>query len=158
MAGRLLGLDVGHRRIGVALSDPSGLLATPLAVLEVRSAAAALEQVVRWMQQYGVVHVIVGLPLLLDGGEGEEAARARTWAERLREQVSVPVDLWDERLTTVSAERALLESGMSREKRQKRRDAVAAALLLQNYLDAQREARPPGAWDDGEENRERRRT
>lgn len=138
MAGRLLGLDVGRRRVGAAISDPSGLLASPLAVLEVRDSTAFLDQIVRWIEQHGVVRIVVGLPLLLDGGEGEEASYVRSWAERLRERVSVPVELWDERLSTVAAERALLESGMRRAKRRQRRDAVAAALLLQSYLDAQR--------------------
>jgi len=138
MAGRLLGLDVGRRRVGAALSDPSGLLASPLAVLEVRSSTGLLDQIVRWIEQHGVARIVVGLPLLLDGNEGEESAYVRALVERLRERVDVPVELWDERLSTVAAERALLESGMRRAKRRQRRDAVAAALLLQSYLDAQR--------------------
>lgn len=138
MAGRLLGLDIGRRRVGAALSDPSGLLASPLAVLEVPNSTALLDQIVRWIEQHGVVRIVVGLPLLLDGNEGEESAYVRGLVKGLQERVGVPVELWDERLSTVAAERALLESGMRRAKRRQRRDAVAAALLLQSYLDAHR--------------------
>ncbi len=136
--GRLLGLDPGHRRIGVAVSDPSRLLASPLGVIEVRKAGDELAQVCALVERYGVVGIVVGHPLLLDGTVGEEARRAELWAGRLRERVTVAVELWDERLSTAAAERALLEGGMRREKRRLRRDAVAAALMLQGYLDAHR--------------------
>jgi len=136
--GRLLGLDVGRSRIGAALSDPGGTLASPLGTVETRGSGEGLDEICRWVAQHGVVHVVVGHPLLLDGREGEEARRVREWAGQLQERLSVPVELWDERLTTAMAERALLESGMRRERRRRHRDAVAAALILQNYLDAHR--------------------
>jgi putative Holliday junction resolvase len=134
--GRILGLDLGRRRIGVAVSDPSGLLASPEGSIEVRGSPEGLAEVCDLMERYGVARVVVGHPLLLDGTAGEEARQVEAWAERLRERVSVPVELWDERLSTVAAERALLEGGMRREKRRLHRDAVAAALMLQSYLDA----------------------
>jgi putative Holliday junction resolvase len=136
-AGRFMGLDVGRRRIGVALSDPSGLLSYPLATVEVQGPEDGLAEICGWVEEYGVVHVVVGLPLLLDGSEGEEARYVQAWAERLRERLSLPVELWDERLSSAEAERALLEGGMRRERRRHHRDKVAAALILRNYLDAQ---------------------
>ncbi|MGB9723280.1 MAG: Holliday junction resolvase RuvX [Chloroflexia bacterium] len=139
---RLLGLDVGRRRIGAALSDPSGLLASPLGVIELRGAGEGQAEVCAWVRAYGVARVIVGLPLHLDGSEGEEAAWVREWAERLQARLDIPVELWDERLSTVAAERNLRESGMGRKRRRERRDAVAAALILQSYLDARRSPHP----------------
>ncbi len=140
---RLLGLDVGRRRIGAALSDPSGLLASPLGVIELRGTKEGWEEVCAWVEEYGVVRIIVGLPLHLDGSEGEEAARVRGWVGGLQARLDVPVELWDERLSTVAAERNLRESGMGRKRRRERRDAVAAALVLQSYLDAQTRQRSP---------------
>lgn len=140
---RLLGLDVGRRRIGAALSDPSGLLASPLGVLELRGTKEGLEEVCAWVMEYGVVRIIVGLPLHLDGSEGEEAAWVRGWAGRLQARLDIPVELWDERLSTAAAERNLRESGMGRKRRRERRDAVAAALILQSYLDAHTRHRNP---------------
>ncbi len=142
--GRLLGLDIGRRRIGIALSDPSGLLASPSEVLELRGRQEGQDEVAALVEEHQVVRVVVGLPLLMDGTEGEESRWVRAWTERLRQRLAVPVVLWDERLSTVAAERALLESGMRRERRKQRRDAVAAALILQSYLDAQ-------VWGQGEE-------
>jgi len=135
IVSRLLGLDVGRRRIGAALSDPSGLLASPLGVIELRGAEEGRKEVGDWVREHGVTRVIVGLPLHLDGSEGEEAAWVRGWAGRLQACLDVPVELWDERLSTVAAERSLRESGLSRRRRRERRDALAAVLILQSYLD-----------------------
>ncbi|MGC8875343.1 MAG: Holliday junction resolvase RuvX, partial [Chloroflexia bacterium] len=140
--GRILGLDVGRRRIGAALSDPDGILASPLGVIERQSAQDGLEQVCRWVRQHKVERIVVGYPLRLDGGEGEEAGLVRDWVARLQLRVDIPIELWDERLSSAVAERALLESGMRRERRRLERDAVAAALILQNYLDARRAGEP----------------
>lgn len=132
--GRLLGLDAGRRRIGVAVSDPLGLLATPQGVIAA-GADEGLDEICAWARRLEVVGVIVGLPLTMRGEEGEEARRVRAWAERLQERLSIPVVLWDERLSTVAAERAMEEGGARRAKRRQRRDAVAAAVILQSYLD-----------------------
>lgn len=139
--GRLLGLDLGRRRIGVALSDPLGILASPIGLIEVFEPSGGQEEVCALVEEHAVRGVVVGLPLLLDGNEGKEAHHVRAWVERLRQRLSIPVELWDERLTSAAAERALLESGMRRERRRQHRDAVAAALILQSYLDAQQSAR-----------------
>jgi putative Holliday junction resolvase len=143
--GRLLGLDIGHRRIGIAVSDPLGILASPHGYVSV-GADGGLKEVCALVKQLEIVRVIVGLPLAMDGRERDAAQLVRTWVERLRERVQVPVELWDERLSTTAAERALLESGMRREKRKLRRDAVAAALILQSYLEAHGRKEVIGDW------------
>lgn len=137
LPGRVLGIDLGTKRIGLALSDPLGITAQPLETLNrvgPRKDLRALEDCVR---RNGVTRVVVGLPLLLSGEEGSQAAAAREEAERLRQRLgNVPVVLWDERLTTVQAERAMLEGNVRRRKRKTRVDALAAVLILQGYLDA----------------------
>jgi putative Holliday junction resolvase len=134
--GRFLGLDVGRRRIGVAVSDPLGMLASPHGVIAV-GPDEGLCEVCALVEQLEIARIVVGLPLTLAGDEAEEAQHVQAWVEQLRQRVEVPIDLWDERLSTVAAERALLEGGMRREKRKQRRDAVAAALILRSYLEAQ---------------------
>ena len=136
MPGRLLGLDLGQRRIGVALSDPYGILASPLCTIVLDDPNRGQDEVVSLVEQHEVVRIVVGLPLLLAGDEGSEARRVRAWVKRLQQQLDVPLELWDERLSSAAAERALLESGMRRKRRRQHRDTVAAALILQNYLDA----------------------
>jgi putative Holliday junction resolvase len=135
LTGRLLGLDAGQRRIGVAVSDPLGLLATPHGIIAA-GADEGLGEVCACIGQLEVTTVVVGLPLTLSGEEGPEAQRVLGWVERLRERTPIPIVLWDERLSTAAAERAMLEAGLRRDKRKLHRDAVAAALILQSYLDA----------------------
>ena len=132
---RLLGIDVGTRRVGVALSDPTGVIAQSLTVLPRRSWEQVVGAVVALIRRHRVERVVVGLPLRLDGGEGEAAANVRKFADRLRDAVEIPVVLEDERLSTAEAERVMLEADVDRSTRRARRDAVAAALILQRYLD-----------------------
>jgi putative Holliday junction resolvase len=122
---RVLALDHGSARCGCALSDPSGTVATPLPAIERPDTRRGLAAVARLVEEYGAVRVIVGLPLTLRGEEGQQAERARTFAERLRRRVSVPVELHDERLTTRLAER----TGGNADA-----DSRAAAHLLESYL------------------------
>jgi putative Holliday junction resolvase len=124
--------------VGLALSDPLGITAQPLSVIENRSDDVLLGELSRVMSECGVTHIVVGLPLKLDGTEGPAAGEARTFAEKLRGAFQAPVELWDERLSTAQAERAMLEADMSRAKRKRRRDKVAAQIFLQSYLDAHR--------------------
>ena len=135
---RILGLDIGERRIGVALSDALGLTAQRLTVIERRTASAALETICRVVDEHRVERIIVGWPLMLSGTRGVQAQRVEAFAKHLQQRVPVPVELLDERLTTVQGERALLETGASRRKRKQVIDQVAAQLLLQHYLDGQR--------------------
>lgn len=135
---RILGIDYGSRRIGLALSDPLELLASPHATLKRTSERADLERLAKIVADYEVRAVVIGLPLRTDGKPGRQVERVRRFADKLQRKLSVPLIEVDERLTTRQAERALLEADLSRRRRKDRVDKVAAAILLQRYLDAQR--------------------
>ena len=132
---RILGIDAGERTLGLALSDPEGILAGALQTIRRTSEAkdlAALEQVIA---EHEVGEIVVGLPLNMNGSRGPQAQKAEALAERLRERFRIPVHLWDERLSTVAAERAMLEADLSRRKRKRAIDQVAAAFFLQGFLE-----------------------
>lgn len=135
---RALGVDPGSRRIGLALSDEERIIASPLDTLQVTARERAVRDVAALVAEHGVTQVVVGHPLRLDGSEGEAAKLARWFAERLRAVSGVPVELWDERLTSAGAERALRSAGVKARDQRGKVDRVAAAMLLQSYLDAQR--------------------
>jgi putative Holliday junction resolvase len=133
---RILALDVGERRTGVALSDSLGWLATPLTVLKSRSREIELAAVVALVQSHQVEQVVVGYPRSLNGSIGRQAQRVDKYVVQLRTRLpGVPIILWDERLSTAQAERLVHETG--RRVQRERIDAAAAAVILQNYLDAQ---------------------
>ena len=143
---RALGIDLGSRRIGVAVSDPTGTLASPLEVIE-RSGDEAGDhrRLGEIVAEYEAEVVVVGLPLSLDGSEGPAAVGYREEAERLDGHLSVPVETYDERFTTVTAERQLRDVGVRGPAQRKVIDKVAAAVLLQTWLDARaRRPSPPG--------------
>jgi putative Holliday junction resolvase len=125
-------------RVGLALSDPTGIIAQPLQVVDARNVDALFAELRAIASERQVGELVVGLPLRLDGEEGPAAAAARAFAERLGAALKLPVTLWDERLSTAGADRAMLDSDLSRAQRRKRRDKVAAQIFLQSYLDAQR--------------------
>lgn len=134
---RILALDVGDRRIGIAVSDPTGLIARPLRVLERRSKKEDFAVIAALVAEYGAERVVVGRPLTPRGREGRQARRVAGYARALAEALPVPVELWDERYTTVAAEEILRETRKPSARREKRDlDAVAAAVLLQDYLSA----------------------
>jgi putative Holliday junction resolvase len=132
---RVLGLDIGDKRIGVALSDPQGLLASALTIIERRDSTADIQAILSLVEKHGVERIIIGLPLSLDGSIGQQAKNVQAFAKMLGQEVDVPVESWDERLSTVAAERLLIEVGARRAKRKKHRDAIAASFILQGYLD-----------------------
>lgn len=136
---RILGVDPGVRRIGLALSDPDGVIASPIATLQPSSSAHAATLIAAEAERLEVGKIVLGLPLRMDGGEGDAARSSRRLAERLRELTGLPVVLWDERLTSVTAARALRETGRGRARRKQLIDQAAAAVLLQSYLDAEQE-------------------
>ena len=149
--GVRLGVDVGSVRVGVAASDPSGLLATPVRTVprdpDVEAALPGdLAELAALVAEVGALEVVVGLPRTLAGAEGAAAHTVRTYAGRLAEQIApVPVRLVDERLTTVDAHRNLRESGVDGRKQRAVVDQAAAVLILQAALDAERSSgRPPG--------------
>ena len=131
---RILGLDPGERRIGVALSDPTGTIASPHSVID-RRTSDPLVAVRDLCEEEGVDRIIIGLPTGLSGFEGPSAKAARSFGSLISEGVGLPVEFQDERFTTVTAESALLEGGVRRDKRRDVRDKVAAAVILQAYLD-----------------------
>jgi len=135
ITGRILGIDHGDARIGVALSDPSAFLASPLCVI--KSTKTALDEIDALVKEHGVATIVVGLPRNMNGSYGPAAEKVRAFMEKLREKVGVPVEEWDERLSTVSAHNALREAGLNGKKRKDVVDKVAAQIILQNYLDAQ---------------------
>lgn len=143
MDGRILAVDYGRRRLGLALSDPLGWSARPLGVLVRRGFEADVERLAALCREHGVVRVVVGLPVRLGGEAGPEAAEALRFAARLARELDVPVEPWDERLTSRAAERLLVEAGVRRRRRRTRVDAVAAALILQGYLERRRRAGGP---------------
>jgi putative holliday junction resolvase len=135
---RVLAVDPGSKRVGIAVSDPSGTIAQALVTVPAEphdTLAARLGEIAR-REEAG--RIVVGLPRRMDGTEGPEAKAARSLAEALRKDTRLPVQLVDERLTTVAAERAMIEGGARRDKRKARVDQVAAALLLQSHLDSKR--------------------
>jgi putative Holliday junction resolvase len=133
---RTIGLDIGEKRIGVAVSDPSGRVATPLCVLQARGLAADIAPLRRIVEDYEVKRLVVGLPLTMAGEEGPQALEVRRIASALSERLGMAVAYQDERLTSKVAERAMSEAGAGPRARRGRVDMVAAALLLQTYLDA----------------------
>lgn len=141
MSGRIVGLDPGERRIGVALSDPVGIIASPLTVLDRRDGdvLTALRAI---LTSNDVSIVVIGLPVGLDGEEGAAAQRARAFGRQVEEECEVDVRFFDERFTSVIAEAALLEGDAPRQYRRSHRDKVAAAIMLQGYLDAHRTGTP----------------
>jgi putative Holliday junction resolvase len=143
-SGVRLGIDPGDARIGVARSDPSGFLASP--VETVRRGRGDLARIARLVSEQETLEIVVGLPRSLSGGEGPAAARVRSWAAELAERVApVPVRLQDERLTTVSAEAMLRDRGKKGTARRAVVDQAAAVLILQHALDTERATgRPPG--------------
>jgi putative Holliday junction resolvase len=131
---RSLGLDIGDKRIGVALSDPGGILASPLTVINRRDESRDIEAIIDIISQQRVGRVIVGLPHSLDGSLGEQAEKVKAFTQRLASRIQVPLEYRDERLTTVMAERLRRAAG-DKKRRKARDDAQAAALILQGYLD-----------------------
>jgi putative Holliday junction resolvase len=136
---RALGIDPGSKRIGIAVSDRSGTIASPLTVLQrSRSRQHDLQQIVDLVRDEEVEVVVVGLPLNMDGSQGRAAQLAIDEARRLATVVGVPVEMHDERRTTVSADRSMLEAGLDAPARRQRVDKVAAAIMLQSWLDGRR--------------------
>ena len=135
---RLLGLDVGEKTIGVALSDELGWTAQGLEVIRRKSNKEDFGRLAEIVEQYAVEEIIVGLPKNMDGSIGPRAEMIQKFAGTLKDKLGLPIKFWDERLTTVSAERTLLEADVSRKKRKKVIDKMAAMFILQGYLDMKR--------------------
>jgi len=136
--GRALGLDVGSRRIGIAVSDPLGITAQGLETLQRKNKRHDLEYFEKLVRDYGIKEIVVGLPLRMSGAEGTQAEKIRAFADDLRKRFGLPVHLWDERLTSAEANRLLRETELSIEKRGQAVDRMAAILILQGWMDRRR--------------------
>jgi len=133
---RILALDYGSKRVGVAISDPSWLIASPLEFIPAEPYKRFLARLRELIAEREVSLIVVGMPRNMDGSYGPAAERVREFVKRLKEELAPPIKTWDERLTTVQAHRALIQADMSRKKRKRHVDKTAAAILLQSYLDS----------------------
>jgi putative Holliday junction resolvase len=138
---RALGLDIGERRIGVAVSDPTGTVSTPLTVLDARALARDASPLRRLVEDYEPQLLVVGLPLTLVGEEGPQARTVKSTVQRLIAPLGIPVAYHDERFSSTAANRAMADAGADERARRGSVDMVAASLLLQSYLDANRRDR-----------------
>jgi RNAse H-fold protein YqgF len=138
---RILGLDVGRRRIGVAVSDELGLTAQALTFVENTGDEDVIAALADLVERYGVGRIVIGLPKRTDGTLGPEAEYVLAFGRRLAEGLGVPVEFWDERFSTAEAERLLVSAGMRRSRRRRVVDQVAAAIVLQTYLESKRRQR-----------------
>jgi putative Holliday junction resolvase len=136
--GRVMALDVGGRRIGVALSDSTRVLATPLTTLRAEPRARVIAEIAALVAQHEVAELVVGLPLTLSGEIGPQAKLVEIFAAELRQALRAPIHMFDERLTSVAAERLMQDLGIKPERRKARIDEVAASIILQDFLDTHR--------------------
>ena len=135
---RILAIDFGTKRIGLALSDPLGFTAQGLETLTVQSKQKTLDHLTKLCADLGVDEIVVGMPINMNGTFGPKAQETTGWVEKLREAVKIPVKTWDERLTSREADRLMIETGLSRKRQKQESDRMAATIILQNYLESKR--------------------
>jgi len=135
---RILALDVGDKRIGIAMSDPLGIIASPMTKIDRTGTQSAIDAIIKLVQLYDVERIIAGLPYSLDGSMGPQAHRVKYFLTKISEQIDIPIETWNESYTTLAAEGKMIEAGIRKDKRKKQIDAAAAALILQEYLDTVR--------------------
>jgi putative holliday junction resolvase len=133
-----MSLDLGTKRIGIALSDPTRVLASPYTTIHATPRQRAIEQIVRLLNEHEVTELVVGLPLTMSGERGTQAQLVQAFVEDMRVHINIPLHLLDERLTSVAAERMMQELGMRPEQRKAKIDQVAASIILQDFLDSRR--------------------
>jgi len=135
---KILGLDIGEKRIGIAISDALGIIAQGLETFYRENPPGIIEKLRKIVKEEGVSAIVVGLPLNMDGTEGPKAKEAINFADELKKEIGLPVKLWDERLSTVEVEKLMISAGASRAKRKKKIDKLAAQVILQGYLDSRK--------------------
>ncbi len=140
---RVLGLDVGMKRIGVALSDPTGLLATPLLIIQHTTLQADFDAILKLARDNDVERILVGIPVSLDGALHHQAHIIQAFRDKLASQTTLPIDTWDERFSTMEAKERMEEAGIKPARWKSLLDAAAAAIVLQAYLDSKRSSQPP---------------
>ncbi|MFD3156461.1 Holliday junction resolvase RuvX [Haloimpatiens sp. FM7330] len=133
---RILGLDIGDRTIGVAVSDPLGLTAQGITTIRRKKEEYDLEEIKKICDEYNVDTIVSGLPKNMNGTLGPQSEKVIDFCEKIKSYINLPLKMWDERLTTVAAHRAMLEADLSRAKRKKIVDKIAATYILQGYLDS----------------------
>ena len=133
---RVLALDHGTKRVGIAISDELGLIAQPLEFVPATPFSALLERIKVLIREKAVEQILIGMPRNMDGSYGPAALKVQEFAAALRESIAVPIRTWDERLTSSQAQRFLIEGNVRRDKRKEKVDKTAAAILLQSYLDS----------------------
>jgi len=133
---RILGLDHGTKRVGVAVSDEMHMIALPLEYIAPEPFADFLARLKEILREKEIELILIGMPRNMDGSYGPAALKVQEFAAALKDAVTVPLKLWDERLTTTQAQKFLIQGGMRREKRKEKVDQTAAAILLQSYLDS----------------------
>lgn len=133
---RILGLDIGDRTIGVAISDPLGLTAQGITTVKRKGIERDIEEIKNICSEYGVEKIVAGLPKNMNGTLGPQSEKVKSVCEVLEANLGIEIIMWDERLTTVAAHRLMLEADLSREKRKKIVDKIAATYILQGYLDS----------------------
>jgi len=138
MSGRILGIDLGEKRIGLALSDPSGIIAAPIGKIEYQDDEQLIREIEKLVKESEVSELVVGNPIRGSGAKGRPAQRAEDFARILKDRLGLPVHLWDERMSTIAAEKSLLEGDLSRSKRKQIRDQVSASIILQGFLESRR--------------------
>lgn len=142
---RVLGVDFGKARIGVAVSDELGMLAHPVETIPAAGLDAATKRVAQLAREKDVAQLVIGLPRHMNGASGAAADEVKAFADKLRPLVSCPIVLWDERLSTVAAQRALRDAGQKTRRHRGVVDQVAAQIILQSYLDSRQDVPPPSA-------------
>lgn len=135
---RIMGIDVGTKRIGIALSDETGILAQGKEIIERKNDHYAIEQIKKIIEEYKVSKIIVGLPLNMRGDYTESTLNSVKFSEMIKKEISLPTELWDERLSTKEVEDVMIEASVTRRKRKKVLDKLAAQIILQGYLDSLR--------------------
>ena len=135
-SGRLMGLDIGEKRIGIAISDELHFTAQPFDTLARKNLSSDLRYLQQIVDQQGIKAIVIGLPRNMNGTLGPQAQFVMEFSEKLAQTIDIPLIYWDERLSSIAADRVLLEADLSREKRKKHIDKVAATIILQGYLDS----------------------
>ncbi|MEX0702542.1 MAG: Holliday junction resolvase RuvX [Planctomycetales bacterium] len=147
-SGRLLGLDYGTKRVGVAVSNPDQTIASPLETWQRQDPAQEERRLRSLVEEYRIVGLVVGLPVHMSGEEGQKAGEARAFGRHAAEVAGLPLRFWDERFTSSQADEHMLAADLTRKQRKGIRDRLAAQILLQHFLDAADRERPPGAYRD----------
>jgi putative holliday junction resolvase len=141
---RILGIDFGEKRMGMALSDPLGFTAQGLCTYERKGERHDMDFIADLVEEYIITRIVIGMPRNMNGTYGESAEKVRNFGCLLQERLQIPMDYWDERLTTAAVQRVLIEADISRKKRKKVIDKLAAVAILQNYLDYQNNIKEAG--------------